>query len=214
MPCRRTILASNEYYHIFNRSLANFPIFKNKFNIKKFLSGASYYLHPEPPVKFSTYLKNKNSYDLTFDKPLIKIIAYCLMPTHFHFICQQIQSNGIKIYFQKLTNSYSHYFNIKRERKGPLFEGPFQAKRIESEEQLIHLSRYIHLNPVTAYLVEKPNNYPYSSYNAYLKKEMPSFINPEVVLSSFKSPKDYEKFVLSRKEYQRELDKIKHLLLE
>ena len=214
MPYRQVILASNEYYHIFNRSLNNFLIFKNKLDAKRFLAGVSYYLNPEPPVKFSTYLKNKNTYDLKFEKPLIKIIAYCIMPSHFHFICQQNQPNGITIYFQKLTNSYSHYFNTKRERRGPLFEGPFKAKRIESEEQLIHLSRYIHLNPVTAYLVEQPEDYHYSSYPAYLKKEKSSFVNPEVILSSFQSIQDYEKFVLARKEYQRELDKIKHLLLD
>lgn len=179
-----------------------------------FIQVMEYYLNPKPPVKFSIYQKNSKAFKLSFKEPLVKIIAYCLMPSHFHLILQQVLSNGIRTFIRRLTNSYSHYFNTKSERRGPLFEGRFKAKRIESDEQLIHLSRYIHLNPVTDYLVENPEDYAFSSYGEYLGKEEFSIIDPRPVLSSFKSPQDYAEFVLSRKEYQRELDKIKHLLLE
>ena len=136
------------------------------------------------------------------------------MPTHFHFILRQMEEEGIRIFLQRLINSYAHYFNLKKNRRGPLFESAFQAVRVETEEQLLHLSRYIHLNPTTAYLVEHPKDYLFSSYRVYLEEEKNDLINPEAVISYFSSPKRYEKFVLAQKKYQCELNKIKHLLLE
>lgn len=112
-------------------------------------------------------------------------------------------------------NSYAKYFNIRTGRTGTLFQPMFQAVRIESDEQLIHVSRYIHLNPVTAFLAipEKIREYKWSSYIEYLGGGQSS-IKKEVILNYFKSTQSYEKFVLDQVGYQRELDKIKHLVLE
>lgn len=214
MPFRKIILATGEIYHIFNRSIHGVPIFDDKRAINNFLETARFYLSSTPPVKFSVYRQCKNTYPPDLSKPLAKIIAYCLMPNHFHFILLQNRDHGIRIYLQKLINSYSHYFNLKKEQKGPLFESPFKAVRVETEEQLLHLSRYIHLNPVTAYLSETPADYLYSSFSAYLGEKSFLPIETSMVLSCFSSAKKYEEFILERKEYQRELDKIKHLLLE
>lgn len=214
MPLRKVILATGEIYHIFNRSIHGTPVFDNKRAINNFLETARFYLSSTPLVKFSVYRKSKNSHPPDLSKPLVKIIAYCLMPNHFHFILLQNRDYGIKIYLQKLINSYSHYFNLKNEQKGPLFEGPFRAVRVETKEQLLHLSRYVHLNPVTAYLSETPADYLYSSFRAYLGEDFPLPIETSMILSYFSSAKKYEEFILERKEYQRGLDKIKHLLLE
>lgn len=214
MPLRKVILATGEIYHVFNHSVHDLPIFKSKRAIDNFLEAARFYLSSTPPVKFSVYRKSKKTHLPDLSKPLVKIIAYCLMPNHFHLVLLQSMDNGIKIYLQKLLNSYSHYFNLKNKQKGPLFEGPFKAVRVTTEEQLLHLSRYIHLNPVTAYLSEDPADYLYSSFPAYLGERSFLPIETSTILSCFHSAKKYEKFVLERKEYQRELDKIKHLLLE
>lgn len=214
MPYRKVTLAVGETYHTFNRSLQDAPIFRGKREIDNFLAAMKFYLTPTPPVKFSVYRQSKERYSIDLSDPLVKIITYCLMPSHFHFILFQNKEDGIKTYLQRLTNSYSHYFNLKNERRGPLFESPFKAVRVKTEEQLLHLSRYIHLNPVTGYLVEHPRDYPYSSFSAYLGEKYSLPIETSMILFHYSSPKEYEKFVLARKDYQRKLEQIKHLLLE
>lgn len=214
MPCRKTILATGEFYHVLNRSLNRAPIFNNKRDIHNFLLCAKYYLSSSPPVKFSLYRKNVNKYQINLNDPIVKILAYCLMPNHFHFILLQNHDNGIRTYIQKLSNSYVHYINLKTKRKGALFESTFKAIRIESEEQLIHLSRYIHLNPVTAYLVKRPQDYEYSSFSAYMGSESLIPVESSLILSQFSDLNKYKNFVLVRSDYQRKLDEIKHILLE
>lgn len=135
------------------------------------------------------------------------------MPNHFHITVRQDKENGIKTFLQRVLNSFSHYYRKKYVGHGPLFESVFKAVRVETDEQLVHLSRYHHLNPVTSRLVEYPSDYQFSSYNAYMKRDM-LFVDTSFVLSHFKTPKQYEEFVVGRKDYQRELDEIKHLLFK
>lgn len=216
MPARRVILATGETYHIFNRSLRQAPIFTNKREFDLFLMASRYYLQLHPPVKFSIYRRQRKKYEPEVDlsKTLVKVMAYCLMADHFHFILTQLEENGIRAFMHRLATSYSHYFNEKYDQKGSVFEGKFRAVRVETQEQLAHLSRYIHLNPVTAYLVEDPAKYGYSSYDFYLKKRESDFIDPSDVMVGFSSPSDYEEFVLNQKDYQRELKRIEHLSLD
>lgn len=214
MPYRKEILATGEIYHVFNRSAYEIPIFESEQDVAYFAKAMVYYLQPAPPIRLSLYLRNKENYQPSESEFLVKIIAYCLMPTHFHFMLRQEKDNGIRKYFQRLCNSYSHYFNLKHQQRNPLYKGPFRAKRVKTNEQLLHLSRYIHLNPVSDFLVENPKNYPSSSYSYYLNGNPPTWLDPFLVISQFSDIKDYERFVLARKDYQRQLTKIKHLLLE
>ena len=156
MPAREVILATNETYHVFNRSIRQLPIFTNRREYKIFLMATRYYLQPKPAVRFSIYRKQKNKYELDLTYKLVNIIAYCLMPDHYHFILTQNIEGGIRKFIHRLSDSYSHYFNKRCDQKGSIFEGKFKAVRVKSQEQLIHLSRYIHLNPVTSYLLEDP----------------------------------------------------------
>lgn len=214
MASRKINLITGEVYHVLNRAVQGIPIFKGSREYDLFFEAMIYYLQIKPRSKFSLYRLSRDKTSLDFHQKLVTMVNYCLMPNHFHLTLRQEVDNGIRIFIQKLTNSFSHYFNIKYKNKGPLFEGRFKVVRIEDNEQLIHLSRYIHLNPITAYLVEKPEDYRYSSYRIYLKKDKNIFIDPSLVLSQFPSIKKYEEFVLDQKEYQRVLDKIKHLTLE
>lgn len=211
MPRRKTTLATDEHYHIFNRSVRDLPIFKNKKDYQTFLEATKYYLQVDPLVKFSDYKAGKPP--LNLKKKMATIVSFCIMPTHFHFILKQEQDEGIRQFVQKLSNSFAHFFNLKYRSRGPVFEGNFKAIHIETDEQLWHLSRYIHLNPVTAYLVESPKDYPYSSYLTYLEEEKNEIVDPSIIMGNF-TPETYQKFVLVQKDYQRELEKIKHLLLE
>ena len=211
MPYRKDILATDCLYHVFNRSIAEFKIFRNKFDYRRFLEAATYYQIDNPPIKLSVYKKSPKKYQLPKEDQLIKIIAYCLMPTHFHFILCQSKNLGVSTFINRLLNSYTHYFNNKYKRKGPLWEGRFKTVIIRSEEQLLHLTRYLHLNPVTDHLVEKPEQWQFSSYQEYVR-------NKENICSFKKfldiKPREYIKFVLARKDYQRKLARIKDLLLE
>lgn len=214
MSLRKTILATGQVYHILNRSIQNIPIFKSNRECSLFLDAMRYYLQPKPPMKYSLYRVGRERVTFDLNQKLVTIINYCLMPNHFHLTLLQNEENGIRKYIQRLTNSFVHYFNKKNKNRGPIFEGNFKAVRVESDEQLLHLSRYIHLNPVTAYLVERPEDYQFSSYNIYLKRETSDFIDPSLITNNFSSVGKYEEFVLNQKDYQRVLDEIKHFLLE
>lgn len=214
MAIRKTILATGEVYHIFNHSVQGIPILKGERECEIFMEAMKYYLQPNPPIKFSIYRVSKDRFPINLDMKLVTIINYCLMPNHFHFTLRQEKENGIRKFIQRLSNSFAHYFNVKYKNRGPVFEGNFKAIRIENDEQLFHLSRYIHLNPVTSYLVENPQDYIYSSYRTYLQKKISEFVDPSLVLNNFSSPVKYEEFVLDQKDYQRVLGEIKHLISE
>jgi len=219
MAKRKVILANGETYHIFNRSVRQTPIFTNRHELRLFLKAARYYLQTKPLVKFSVFRQSPAKYKPDFSRTLVKVVAYCLMPNHYHFILSQVEDKGIETFIHRLATSYSCYFNLKNKQRGPVFESNFKAVRVESQEQLIHLSRYLHLNPVTGYLIEDPKDYEFSSYNDYLDEskkttEERPFLDKGEVMTDFSSVESYRKFVLDQKDYQRELDRLKHLILE
>lgn len=177
-----------------------------------------------PLPKFSQFLNLKNTrengFELYFTKftdnqaRLTQIIAYCLMPTHFHLIVKQLRNNGVSSHLSNSLNSYTRYFNTKHKRRGPLWEGRFKNVPVKSDEQLLHLTRYLHLNPVTASLVDRPQDWKYSSYKEYLSishssENLCSYNNLLEVQSN-----EYKKFVDDQISYQRELAKIRKLTLE
>jgi putative transposase len=215
MALRKTILVTGEVYHILNRSVQRLPIFQGKRECNFFLEAMEYYLQVKPPVKLSLYKINKDKFNIRRDKDsLVRVIAYCLMPNHFHLILKQLTEEGIKKYIQRLTNSFAHYYAKKHESSGHIFEGNFRAIRVVDDEQLWHLSRYIHLNPVKGYLTEKPEDYPFSSYRIYLGEQKPGFVDVSLVMENFSSPTRYKVFVEDRKDYQRVLEEIKLFALE
>ncbi len=135
------------------------------------------------------------------------------MPTHIHLILKQLKQNGISKMLGDTLNSYSRYFNTRHQRKGPLWESRFHNVLIKTDEQLLHLTRYLHLNPVSASLCDNPKDWPYSSYHEYLrlKREFPICQFDELLDIQ---PEKYQQFVQERAGYQRVLSKIKELLLE
>lgn len=136
----------------------------------------------------------------------IKIIAYCLMQTHFHLAVETTSKEALSKFTSLLLNSYSRYFNLVHNRKGPLWQSRSKKVLCESDEQLLHLTRYIHLNPVTAYACNKPEDWKWSSYHEYIQS------NPELPICNFQNrigieAKTYAYFVHSNIEYQRKLAK-------
>ncbi|OGK21040.1 hypothetical protein A3C23_02410 [Candidatus Roizmanbacteria bacterium RIFCSPHIGHO2_02_FULL_37_13b] len=214
MPRRRIILASGEYYHIFNKTLLPQNIFFNKRNNDYFIAASDYYRHLNVPVQFAKYNENKKAYSINGLKLVVSIYAYALMPNHFHFLLKQHEDNGIRTFIQRLSNSYAHFYNLKYSRKGALFQGPFKSVRIESEEQLLHVVRYIDLNATTSYLVEDPADFIYSSYRTHIGLFDMSWIEKRFILDHFGSFNKYKKFVLDNKDYQRSLKKIDLSIIE
>jgi len=217
MPKRKYPLVSGEIYHIFSKSIADFDIFRNVSEYERMRNVFRYYKIDNMPLRFSFFLRMKDREKFYKEcsnkgKNLVEIIAYCLMSTHIHLILKQLRPKGISIFMSNICNSYTRYFNIKTKRKGPLWESRFKNVLVKTDNQLLHFTRYVHLNPVTAHLVEKPEEWKFSSYKEFLER-----VDQKERMCSYSDvlkikPKDYRKFVNSRIEYQRELAEIKRLL--
>lgn len=221
MPRRNVVLATNEFYHVFNRSVGKEYIFSLKKNLNRVVEIIDHYRFPQR-IKFSQF-KNfskdlKNGYLLSLKKlsPLVEIYAFAFMPNHYHLLVKQIQEKGIIKFISNFQNSFAKYFNLKNNRHGTLFQNSFSAKRIEAEEEFIHISRYIHLNPVTSYLIEfdRLANYPWTSYPYYLDSKKNQLVNTQVLLKIFGSKKRFVEFVSNQVDYQRKLATIKNLIIE
>lgn len=186
-------------------------IFKNSYDFKRFLKTMVYYQIVGPKPRFSLFAPTTNLLDES--KKNIEIICFCLMPNHFHLLVKQLVDGGITEFVSKLSNSYTKYFNIKRSRVGYLLQGEFKSVLIETNEQLLHLSRYIHLNPLVSDLTNNLKRYLWSSYPEYLELTSKQICTKEVILDQFRSKKDYENFTLDQESYGRDLEIIKHQLL-
>jgi len=211
-----------EIYHVLTKSIAEYRIFNNDKDFCRMKEVLGYYRIVQQPVSFShlkelsqEQLRNivTRSRTLSNDR-LVEIIAYCLMPTHLHLILHQLREGGISRFMNNVLNSYSRYFNLKHKRKGPLWQGRFKKILVEHEEQLLHLTRYIHLNPVTAYLVNQAEEWRASSYGEYIH-ELPQedrLCNYSEFIDIDSAP--YKKFVEEGIVNQRELARIQKLFLD
>ncbi len=222
MPRRIVPLINNETYHVINRGNASEKIFRDERDFQRLIETLIYYQCAVPPFKFSLLKKLPFSEKAKIFREIresrnfiVEILAYCLMPNHYHLILRQKLESGVCNFARLTADSYAHYFNLKNQRRGSLFESRFKALRVHNEPQLLHLSRYVHLNPLSASLVntyEDLLKYPYSSLTEYLGREKETICDRETILSQFKSSEDYESFVRDRADYQRSLEEIKHLL--
>jgi len=213
---RRTsrIFAEGDFFHVFNKSIAGFQIFKDVFNIKRFINTLEYYNENlSPQLNLSRFMRANKDYSFSGilnipNSIYVKILAYCIMPDHYHLLVKIQKEDYFSHYMSVVENSFSRYFNVKFNRKGPLWQSRFKAVLIESNEELLHVSRYIHLNPVTSSYVDKPEEWEWSSYRSYLQN-MEQF--QEISISN---PAAYKKFVEDNIDYQRQLKEIKRHLLD
>lgn len=223
MPCRKIVIATGEIYHIFNRGIARSEIFESKRDYSRFQNIIEFYRFEKTPIPYSHFARLIfEEKEMVMDKlraesyPQVELYVDCLMPNHFHLLLKQLKEFGISKFVANIQNAYAKYFNIKNGRCGSLFQSMFKAVRIENEEQLLHVSRYIHLNPCTSYLVEPQNilTWTWSSLVEYLEKRPERFLNTQLILNLIGGSKNYEKFVLDQVDYQRKLDQIKHLSID
>ncbi len=208
---RKDLLVNGNVYHVFNKSIANYTIFNTEEEYRHFTESFCYANSLDSKLPFSRITIRKVQLGEKV-KTLVDIIAYCLMPTHYHFVLKQNIDGGIVKFISKISNSYAKYFNAKHKRNGPLWQGRFKNKLIEQDEELLHLTRYVHLNPVTAYLVDKPQDWNFSSCREYFRDVKNRICRYEEFLDI--NCAQYKKFVEDRIRYQKELAKIKHLIFE
>lgn len=216
---RKDKLTNGCYYHILNRSIAQYQIFKEADDCERFLQILDLYRYIDFVYKYSNFLNlTLPVQQLIIEKlrkdnqKMVKIIAYCIMPTHFHLILYQNENNGISKFIAKVLNSYSRSFNLRYKRKGPLWEGHFKNVLIDTDEQMLHLTRYIHLNPVSANLIKQPDKWSYSSYREYISRKEKGLCEFDDLIEL--TSKNYQTFVNDRINYQKELSKIKRLTIE
>lgn len=230
MPQRPVILASGELYHVFNRSIAGENIFaqNQKANLNKALEIINFYRFPQNTrlSRFKLLPRElKEEYLKTFNNilPLVEVYAFAFMPNHYHFLLKQKKDKGITTFISNFQNSFAKVFNLIHNRNGALFQNAFKAKRVVTDEQLIHISRYIHLNPVTSYIIEfkKLINFEWTSFPEYTTKANEqtapmwrNFINSGFLLKMFGAKEKYIKFVADQVDYQRKLANIKDVLID
>jgi len=211
------ISQENTFYHVFNKSIANYGIFKNPRNCHRILNILSYYNNQISQLSYSKFIKKNKAF--TFPNILIfqpnnltKILSYCIMPDHYHLLIKISLDQSLPKFISIVENSFTRYFNVKNNRKGPLWQSRFKSVRIKNQEQLLHVSRYIHLNPVTSFYVDKPEDWEFSSYKYFLKDK---FILDEIITEfGNQNIKNYQKFVDDQIDYQRNLKKIKKTLVD
>ena len=146
---RKTILAPEEYYHIYNRGVDKRVIFLDTADHQYFLA-LLYLSNSRKSFIVSNIAKThprEEFFDVDREDHLVAIGAYCLMPNHFHILIKENVEGGTSLFMQKLSTAYTMYFNAKYERTGALFQGTFKAKHIDNDRYLKYLYAYIHLNP-------------------------------------------------------------------
>lgn len=139
---------------------------------------------------------------------LVNILAFCLMPNHYHLLLTPVVQNGISLFIKKLNGGYAKYFNVKYERSGALFQGKYKRVIVKNEAHFIHLPYYIHLNPLDLIAPEwrerKLNNftkatkflnsYRWSSHLDYVgEKNFPSITQRDFLLEFFGGHEQYKK---------------------
>jgi len=162
------IYIPDSYYHVYNRGAGKSEIFTDHQDYNVFLHYLQKYLDKSSDHKIDG----------------VKLLAYCLMPNHFHLFVYQENKDGLIKFMRALSTSYAMYFNLRWERSGTIFQGIYKAARIEEDSYFLHLSRYIHLNP--AEVDGGWENYKYSSYKDFLGERKTTWIDPMPVLNYFK----------------------------
>lgn len=220
---RRVIFSPEQIYHVFNRSVERRPVFTNKREYQHMTNIIRYYRFANLPLRYSQLIslseeKRKDVMNtlMKSGKTEVIIYAYALMPNHFHFVLKQLTPKGVPIFISNISNSFAKYFNTRHERSGSLWQRPFKAVRIETDEQLFHVTRYIHLNPISAFMIKEEtlDAYPWTSLPEYLKEPTERICNTELVKTHFQTIDSYRAFIHNQIEYSQQLEKIKHLSLD
>ncbi|MFH1181104.1 MAG: transposase [bacterium] len=204
---RKIQFTPGSYYHIYNRSNDERSIFLDEKDYARFLFLILFYQASVPLYNLglqTSYFVKHSMFNISA-KTLQNIImarrvelnSFAIMPNHFHLFLQEKDKKGISFYLQRIQNGYAKYFNAKHAKRGHLFQGAFRAVPVETDEQLLYLSAYIHRNPrEIAEWKDKEAKYPWSSYQDFIgKNRWNELLRPNIILDHFSGAKDYYEFV-------------------
>lgn len=202
MPSRNVlkVLAPESYYHVYARGASRQQIFLDDKDYAYFLG------------LFERYLSNKQAISKTgvpypHFRGRIKLLAYCLMGTHFHLLVWQKEVTDLPAFMRAVMTSYSRYFNLRYKRSGALFETRYKASLIDRDSYLEHISRYIHANP--RYWLR----YPYSSLAFYFN-DRPEWVEPARIEAMFVDQAAYLTFLKDYEGQKEMLDEVKYTLAD
>lgn len=206
---RKIKFIEGELYHIYNRGTDGRAIFGDKYDPQRFFQSMDKFniIDPIGSIYANEFKKNqiKEAQLSTSGTKLVEIICYCLNQNHYHFILKQLVEGGIEKFMQKLGGGYTRYFNDKYKRSGVLFQGPFKATHIDSNEYLLYVSVYVNLNNK----VHQLSNQYYisdfkhikSSWNEYISKSKEEFCKKDIILEQFNNKKEYQVFAMDSLEH-------------
>lgn len=158
-------------YHIYNRGVNKGLIFFHEKNFHYFIYKLSYHFHEKATI-----------------------LAFCLMPNHFHLLVRVIKTDFVQKGLQPFMIAYTRAINNEQNRVGPLFQGHYQSSLIDSDDYLLECLRYIHLNPVSAGLVKDPQEWEYSSYRCFFHKSQNTSIEVKWIDTYFNSLQEFTTF--------------------
>jgi len=183
------------YYHIYNRGLNKANIFIDEQDYLVFLSMLKRYLGKEA-VRRSDHTLQPNYHQQ------LELLAFCLMPNHYHLFTYQHTGDAMMSFMKSLGVAYGMYFNKRYKRSGPIFQQRYKAVLIANDAQLLHISRYIHMNPSNYQIYE------WSSLPYYLGRRQANWVRSEKILGLFEDV-DYMTFLSEYKDRREELKALK-----
>jgi len=210
---RKFTFEVGENYHIYHRGNGKQEIFLEDADYSRFII-LLYLSNSVTPIHLSDF-RGKNFsefFEIPIREKLVNIGAYCLMPNHYHLLLTPIKEGGVSLFISKLATAYAMYFKIKYKRSGSIFEGPFRAKHLNTDEYLRYIFAYIHLNPVKIKIGQEdwaekiiPNvkiakqflqKYRFSSYLDYTDKKrvIGKILNKGAFPEYFDTVKDFESY--------------------
>ncbi|MEX2013897.1 MAG: transposase [Parcubacteria group bacterium] len=214
-------IAPGEYYHLYNRAVNKQVIFHDTGDYLRFLFLILYFQSPLAFQQLGRLVKDFVQHrvlDIGEDvikKRTIELVAFCIVPNHFHLLVKELEEGGIAAYMQRVLNAYSKYYNTKYEKSGHVFQGPYQFVHIEDNRQLLHVSAYIHRNSrEIARWFRKEHQYPWSSYQDFIgENRWGGLLVQDIILGQFKDKDKYNHFVQTSpaKLLEGELDYLENL---
>ena len=224
---KKDCLVSGNIYHVFNRGVEKRSIFMDDRDYLRFIRGLLIFNDTKPILNFNQ--KFESVYKFDKDKEtLVDILAFCLMPNHFHILLKQRIDDGISKFMSKIGIGYANYFNLRYERVGSLFQGNFKSVLINEESQFLNIPYYIHLNPLglifpdwqkkginkTKQAMEFLNSYRWSSHPDYIgQSNFCSLLEMNTLKEIFRNEENYKKDIC---EFIKDFDfsNIKDVLIE
>ncbi len=192
---------ADTYHHVYARGLNRAPVFVDDADKDYLLYLLSRHLSIRP-------VKTANGYSYPHYRGSIELLSYCVMDNHFHFLLYQVQQGSMSGFMQSVMSGYSAYYNKKHSRRGPVFESRFRSVVVDEDPYLLHVSRYIHLNP------RSWRKYRHSSLPHIRKRTEPEWLQAGKILEPYSSRSDYVEFVADYEEHKRMLDSLKHQLAD